>query len=70
MTRPYTSSERDNSSLARPEWTDRHGQHVFANSSVWPGEDAVASDISIGNALWKVYLVRTIPGGGGLVSVG
>lgn len=56
MTRPYTSTERNNSKLYRPETTDRRGDYVFANSSSWPSDRAVASDISVANAVWRVYL--------------
>ncbi|KAI8471632.1 MAG: hypothetical protein J3K34DRAFT_416719, partial [Monoraphidium minutum] len=56
MTRAYTATERNDSSLYRPESTDRNDQYVFANSSVWPSGDAVGSDINIGNSLWHVYL--------------
>ena len=58
MTRPYTSSELANASLARPEWTSPAGDFVFANSSAWPSAGAAASDIPIGNAVWRLYLVR------------
>ncbi|KIY94478.1 hypothetical protein MNEG_13483 [Monoraphidium neglectum] len=56
MTRPYTSSELNDSSLHRPEWTNRRGQFVFANSSAWPSGGAVESNISLGNAVWRAYL--------------
>lgn len=56
MTRPYTATERNDSQLYKPEWTDRYGQYFFANSSRWPSDKAVASDIHIGNAVWRVYL--------------
>lgn len=48
MTRPYTASERSNSTLFQPQWTDRNGDYVFAASPRWPSAKAVASDISIG----------------------
>lgn len=56
MTRPYTSSERGDPELFRPEWTDRRGDYVFANSSRWPSPRAVASDVPVGNSLWRLYL--------------
>lgn len=51
MTRPYTSTEKQN-----PALTDSHGNFIFANSSRWPSSNAVASEIRIANAVWKVYL--------------
>jgi len=48
MTRPYTASERNNTELYKPQWTDRYGDYVFAASPRWPSERAVASNISIG----------------------
>lgn len=56
MTRPYTATEKADAKLYRPEWTDRYDQYVFANSSQWPSESAVASDIHISNAVWRVHL--------------
>lgn len=55
MTRPYTSTERNNSELFRPEWT-WGGDYVFANSSVWPTRSAVAQPIAVGSSTWTVYL--------------
>jgi hypothetical protein len=48
MTRPYTASERNDTELYKPQFTDRYGDYVFSNSSRWPSEKAVASNISIG----------------------
>lgn len=48
MTRPYTASERADSQLYEPEWTDRYDDYVFAASPHWPSDKAVASNISIG----------------------
>ena len=57
MTRPYTSTERGDPSLYRPESTDEFDDYVFANSSTWPSqEDAIQSEIKLANAVWKVYL--------------
>lgn len=56
MTRPYTATEFTDESLNRPEWTDRYGDYVFANSSDWPSALAVSSLISIGSSEWKVRL--------------
>eukprot|EP00878_Enallax_costatus_P013393 GHUV01014005.1.p1 GENE.GHUV01014005.1~~GHUV01014005.1.p1 ORF type:complete len:832 (+),score=111.45 GHUV01014005.1:893-3388(+) len=51
MTRPYTSTEKQN-----PALTARNGQFVFANSTRWPSQNAVKTDIHIANAAWEVYL--------------
>ena len=57
MTRPYTSTERENPLLYRPELTDEFGDFAFANSSTWPNQkDAIQSEIKLANAVWKVYL--------------
>lgn len=48
MTRPYTASERNNSELYQPQWTDRNDDYVFSASRQWPSADAVHSNISIG----------------------
>ncbi|GBF87741.1 hypothetical protein Rsub_00452 [Raphidocelis subcapitata] len=55
MTRPYTATELNDSSLYRPQWT-AHGQYVFANSSRWPSNSAVRSEINLGSAVWRLYL--------------
>jgi hypothetical protein len=57
MTRPYTATERNDSRLYRPEWTDVNDEYIFANSSRWPAQaTAVKQPIHIGNAVWEVYL--------------
>lgn len=57
MTRPYTATELNNTLLMRPESTDGWGDFVFANSSSWPSQnDAVESQIVLGNAVWKVRI--------------
>jgi hypothetical protein len=57
MTRPYTATERNDSKLYRPEWTDKDDEYIFANSSRWPAQaTAVRQPIHIGNAVWEVYL--------------
>jgi hypothetical protein len=49
MTRPYTASERNDSKLYNPSWTDSYDDYVFAASPSWPGQDkAVSQNISIG----------------------
>lgn len=49
MTRPYTASERNDSKLYNPTWTDSYDDYVFAASPSWPGQDkAVSQNISIG----------------------
>ena len=57
MTRPYTATELSDPALHEPEWTDRHGQYVFANSSTWPSAMAVKSELHITNSCWQVRWV-------------
>lgn len=51
MTRPYTSTETQ-----IPTLTAHNGQFAFANSSQWPSQNSVKTELQIANGLWEVYL--------------
>lgn len=51
MTRPYAVDETRDTTL-----TSSIGDFVFANSSTWPSDTSIATEIKAADAVWKVYL--------------